>query len=295
MKITLKQLRVFALTAKHGNISLAAQEIAISQAAASMSLSQLESMLNQSLFRREGKKLIINNIGKKILPKANAILESVTNLELSVSKQNQFSGSLHIGASTTIANTILPKLLNKFLKKFPDIDIVVTVGNTESCIKKLLNYQIDIALVEGLNLTPDVDFEPWLTDQLSVFCHPENLLTQKKTIKPKDLERCPWVLRESTSGTRQAFEAALLSSPINLEKIIIINSSIAIKNFIRENKAALGCLSNNVIEDDVKNKKLISLKIKSWDLSRNFYHVKHKAKSYSELCQLFMKEIGLNP
>lgn len=293
MKVSLKQLRVFALTAKFGNISHAAEEIALSQAAASMSLSQLESLLGKKLFQRIGKKLILNSTGKKILPKANAILESVDQLEKSVTNQNHYSGDLHIGASTTIANTILPKLLNKFCEHYPEVNIRLTAVNTESCIQQLLNYQVDIALVEGISLTPDIEFEPWLTDELTIFCHPNHKLASKKNIKPKDLEQQLWVLREKTSGTHQVLESALLSSQIEIEKILVMNSSIAIKNFVIENTSALACLSRHLIQDDLQQKKLIELNVKSLNLSRNLYHARNKQKIYSEICQLFMKESGI--
>lgn len=291
MKITLKQIRVFVLTAKYGNVSMAADEIAISQAAASMSLSQLESMLNKTLFRREGKKLILNSTGKKILPKANSILESVMQLEQSITHKNQHSGDLHIGASTTIANTILPKVLNIFTHKYPNINITLTAANTESCIHQLLNYHIDIALVEGVSLTPEIEFEPWLTDRLSIFCHPKHKLAKKKQVKPKDLEKQLWLLREKTSGTRQVLESALLSSPIEIEKIMVMNSSTAIKNFVIENTSALACLSSHLICEELAQNKLIELKISSWNLIRNFYHANSKHKTYSELSKLFLKEL----
>ena len=291
MKISLKQLRVFACTAKHGNITLAAKETAVSQSAASMSLAQLESLLGQQLFRRVGKQLVLNDLGMKLLPKANAILDGVQSLEFSISSQSQLTGSLHIGASTTIANNILPGVLSDFTKRYPGINIKLTALNTEDCIEKLLDYHVDIALVEGLSLSDKVEFEPWLVDQLTLFCHPRHPLAQKAKIKVKELSSYPWVLREASSGTRQAFEAALISSPITIDNLITINSSQSIKNFVRESKVHLSCLSESVIASDVKQKKLVKIQVESLCLKRYFYHVKYKEKTYSELAKLFIDVI----
>ena len=98
-------------------------------------------------------------------------------------------------------------------------------------------------------------------------------------------------MREATSGTRQAFEASLISTPIAIDKLTVINSSQAIKNFVRENTVSLGCLSESVIADDLKQGKLVKLQLNSLVLKRHFYHVKHKEKIYSDLSNLFMRSL----
>lgn len=291
MKITLKQLQVFTLTAKHSSISTAAKLIPITQAAASMSLAQLESALNQKLFDREGKKLTLNSAGNSILAKANAILDNVSEIESSIATKQNISGNLHIGASTTIANNILPKIISAFSKRYPDVSITLSALNTERCINDLLHYQVDISLIEGLTLNPHIETKPWLSDCLSVFCHPKHPLAKKRNIKLTDLEQYAWLMREDTSGTRQVFEAALLKQPINLGNITVINSSLAIKNIIKENPLALGCLSERVIANDIAQKKLVTLKIKEWDLQRYFCHARHKEKIYSQVSKLFLEQL----
>jgi DNA-binding transcriptional LysR family regulator len=291
MKITLKQLLVFTLTAKHKSISTAAKLIPITQAAASMSLSQLESALNQQLFEREGKKLILNSAGSSILAKANAILDNASEIESSIATKQSIAGNLHIGASTTIANNILPKILNTFSKLYPDVTITLSAMNTEECINNLLHYQVDVALIEGLTLNSQIEAQPWLSDYLTVFCHPKHPLAKKRSIKLNDLENYPWLMRETSSGTRQVFEAALIKQPINLGNITVINSSLAIKNIVKENPLALSCLSERVIADDVAQKTLVALKIKEWDLQRYFYHARHKEKIYSQVSKLFIQKL----
>lgn len=291
MKITLKQLQVFTLTAKHNSISIAANLIPITQAAASMSLAQLESALKQPLFEREGKKLILNSAGNSILAKANAILDSVSEIESSIAAKQNIAGNLHIGASTTIANNILPTIISVFSKRYPDVSITLSALNTEQCINDLLHYQVDVALIEGITANPHIEAKPWLSDCLSVFCHPRHPLAKKRSIKLSDLEEFPWLMREETSGTRQVFEAALIKQPINLGNITVINSSLAIKNIIKENPLSLGCLSERVIANDVAQKKLVTLKIKEWDLQRYFYHACHKEKIYSQVSELFLGQL----
>jgi len=289
MKISLRQLQLFVLTAKHHNVSLAAKEASLSQAAASMSLAQLEHLLGQDLFAREGKKLVINSLGKQILPQALEILQKAKELEEFVAKPNQLSGHIHIGASTTIANYILPDIINSFTKKYPDISIQLTAFNTENCIRELASFKIDIALVEGRYLQPNIRFKPWTADELQIFCHPKHPLTKKPNIKPKDLEQYPWILREQASGTRQMLDSVLQHHKIIPNNISIINSSEAIKNIIKHHPLALGCISEAILFDDIKAKKLASLSVKDWKLERQFYQAHHQSKINTHATRLFEK------
>jgi DNA-binding transcriptional LysR family regulator len=291
MSLTLAQIEIFTLIAKHKSVSLAANACFISQAAASMRLSQLETQLEQKLFDRDGKRLILNYSGKQLLAQANNIIQCVAGFEASAKSHNQVTGQLQLGASTTIANYILPNILSDFLNQYPGVDADLTALNTESCISKLLNFEIDIALVEGVFLHQKIEFKPWKQDQLQVFCHPDHPLTKKKILKPTDLCDYPWILREPASGTRQLFESALQHSSVTLNNIMVVNSSHAIKNIIIAKKDALGCLSNLVISNDVKSKKLTILNVKGLKLKRHFYQAIYSHKSRSPATKLFNKFI----
>jgi DNA-binding transcriptional LysR family regulator len=192
---------------------------------------------------------------------------------------------LHIGASTTIANYILPNKLTGFLQQNPSINLELTALNTKQCIEQLLNFEIDIAFVEGVHLHPKISLKPWLTDRLYVFCHPKHPLAKKTKIKLTELSDYPWALREATSGTRQVLESALQQSPVDLPNLTIINSSQAIKNFVKHNPLALACLSEAVIADDLAAKKLVKLNIRQWQLKRHFYQACYQNKSDSKLLQ----------
>ena len=287
MKITLRQLYLFVLTAKHQTVSAAAKEASLSQAATSMSLAQLEHLLGQSLFDREGRKLTLNTLGKQILPQAHEIIQKTHELERAVTKPNNPTGHIRIGASTTLANHILPPMINAFRKKYPDISLELTAFNTENCIRELLNFNIDTALVEGLYLHPNIEFKPWTTDQLQIVCHPKHPLAKKTAINPKLLSQYPWILREPASGTRQVLNAVLQQHNVILNDTMVVNSSEAIKNLIQSNPLVLSCLSKSILADDLKAKKLAKLTIKSWSLQRPFYYARHKLKTDTHATQLF--------
>lgn len=291
MRITLRQLEIFVLTAKHHTISMAAQEAFLSQAAASMSLAQLESLLGQHLFDREGKKLKLNNLGRQILPQANNILQQVKELEQFVSNPHHLTGHIHIGASTTIANYILPSIITAFKKKYPEISIQLTTLNTEKCVQELAGFKIDIALIEGLCFKTNIELTPWRTDQLQIFCHPKHPLINKRCITLHELSTYPWILREETSGTRQILNSNLQQHQVILSDITIVNSSEAIKHLVLTNPLALGCLSEKILMSDLKSKKLVKLTVKSCNLKRQFYQAHHKLQTNTHTAQLFEKHL----
>lgn len=294
MKITLRQLNVFVQTAKHKNLSLAAHASHVSQSAASMSLSQLETSLGKNLFDREGKKLILNETGKHILPLAHNILEQANILESAITHLDEYSGHIHIAASTTIANNLFPEKLAQFRKRHPNITLELSALNTEACIHKLLNFEVDMSFIEGQYLHPKIQLSAFAKDQLTVFCHPKHSLANKNCLSAKTLAQYPWILRESASGTRQALDAALQQSELTLSKTTIINSSQAIKNWIQHDKQALACLSESVLSNELKSKKLKRLKVQGWNLQRPLYQAHYRNKIPSPLHQLledFLKNI----
>lgn len=291
MKTSLRQLQVFVLTARHQNISIAAQEACISQAAASMSLSQFEKMLGEALFDRKSKRLVLNSLGKQLLPKAHSILQQMTELEQLAAHSEMVAGNLHIGASTTIANYVLPNIVNEFWQAYPQTNLQLSALNTEKCIEQLLNFEIDIALIEGMYIHPKIQLIPWKKDKLVLFCHPQHPLLQKKTVDLPTLAEYPWILREPESGTRHVLESALQQSKLNLMNITLVNSSQAIKNIIKTNSNAISCLSEVIVHDDIQHKKLVPLSVKALKLERYFYHAYYTESKTSKLAELFIKFI----
>ena len=110
MRVTLKQLSVFAAIAKHENISHAANEVALTQSAMSMALKELESQLNAPLFNRQGKRLKLNSFGISLQPKVQQLLQLTEEIEL-MAMQDELAGQLRIGASSTIGNNLVPAII----------------------------------------------------------------------------------------------------------------------------------------------------------------------------------------
>lgn len=286
MRITLKQLQVFVNTAKSESISLGAEKCFISQAAASMSLSQLENMLGVTLFDRVGKRIRLNANGHNLLAKAVQILDKVEEFETFAANDKSLVGKIIIGASTTIANYVLPKYIAQFKKIHPDVDFELICDNTKEIIHNIETLNCDVAFIEGECHSPVIDTTLWKKDNLKIVCHSKHPLCKKDIVAIKDILKYEWVSRELGSGTSDIFLKALESHLPNMKKAITLNSSEAIKQYII-NSDSLACLSEVIITQAWNIDKYHSLEVKGLDLSRNFYKLLHNKKYHTHLTQAF--------
>ena len=286
MRITLKQLQVFVNTAKLESISLGAEKCFISQAAASMSLSQLENMLGVTLFDRVGKRIRLNTNGHNLLAKAVQILDKVDEFESFAINEKSLICKITIGASTTIANYVLPKYIAKFKKIHPSVNFELICNNSKEIIHDIETLSCDVAFIEGECHSDVIDATLWKKDNLKIVCNAKHPLCKKDTVTIKDTLKYEWVTRERGSGTFDIFLKALESHIPDIKKAITINSSEAIKQYIA-NSDSLACLSEVITTQAWNLDKYSSLDVKGLDLSRNFYKLLHNKKYHTHLTQAF--------
>ncbi len=285
MNITLRHLEIFVAIVKHKSIIKAAKNLYLSQSAVSMALTEFENRLSVKLFDRIGKKLILNNYGEKIFVEAQFILKKLEELE-NTFNDKKFSGSLIIGGTQTIGNYLLPKIIGEFKKKFNEVDLSLIIDNTENILRKLLNFEIDLAFIEGIvnnNLIEAID---WLEDEIVVFSSPKNQLAKKKKLTIKDLENANWILREKGSGTRDIFEKVAYEKLKKMDIFLEINQIEAIKQIV-ETGIGIGALSILTIQKEIKDKRLIKLNI-PFKIKRDLKILIHKKKYKTTLLNEFL-------
>ena len=168
MRITLRQLQIFIAVCKSGSTSAAADVVSLSQSATSAALNELESLLGVALFDRIGKKLALNENGRQILPPAMQALDVAHSIQDQFNLNGEHAiSTLHIGASTTIGNYLLPNLLSQYSKK----DLIrpkIEIANTSRISAAVANFEIDFGLIEGPCHEDDLLVEKWLEDELII-------------------------------------------------------------------------------------------------------------------------------
>ncbi len=281
MKITLRQLRVFDAVATMGSVSHAAKEISLSQSAASMSLADLEQHLGAPLFHRYGKKLQLNDYGRWLRPKAHQLLQQAEEIEHSANSDS-LNGQLIIGASSTIGNYLLAGLIADFVKLHPGVDIRLQVGNSEKVIDDMLNLRIDLGLIEGPCHNQHLMAQPWRNDELTIFCSPDHRLADHKKVSLRALQKQRWILREQGSGTREVFTLAAKDKLDQLDVILELSHSEAIKQAVKTG-LGIGCLSQRVIANEVEYKQLVSLDVPGLTINRQLSILSRVGQQHSEL------------
>jgi DNA-binding transcriptional LysR family regulator len=291
MKISLRQLEIFIAICKSGSTTAAAELVSLSQSATSASLNELESLLNVELFDRIGKKLVLNENGRQILPQAMQAMDIGHSIQDQFNLNGQHKKStLHIGASTTIGNYVLPSLLSQYSQEaaiLPKIEI----ANTSNISAAVANFEVDFGLIEGPCHESDLMVEKWLEDELIIVSskqHPLALKNLKSKITNKDLSKAEWLLRESRSGTREAVEQLLKNHLDMLDSAGEFSNSEAIKHGAAEG-LGIACLSRAVVADLIELGKLVELTTTLPPLTRNLYIIQNKYKVISRWNQGFLE------
>lgn len=277
MRISLRQLQIFIAIAKTGSTTAAGEHIALSQSAISASIGELERTLNTQLFDRVGKRLLLNDHGRAMLSKAMALVNSAESLE-NAFLDEQAPSILVIGASLTIGNYLLPRLLSQYWRQqgytlgdsVPPLQVLI--ANTADIISKVANFEVDIGLVEGPCHRNDIAVTQWLEDELLLVAsptHPVVLEYGLNLVPPERLAKANWLLREPGSGTREALERALLPHVAQLKSSLEFNDHEAIKQSAIEG-LGIACLSKLVVEDALSAGKLVRLNTMFGILSRQF-------------------------
>jgi DNA-binding transcriptional LysR family regulator len=279
MRYTLRQLEVFLAVARFESVSQAAHALGMSQSAVSGSLADLERQFEIQLFNRVGKRLELSELGRVLRPRAEALEEQARDLENRFASQSDV-GPLRVGATLSIGNYLTAPLLARFLREHPEARVTLEIANTAEIARKVHNFEIDIGLIEGELQDPELEVTRWREDELSVFCAPDHLYAKKRALNDRDLRRVKWIIREPGSGTRQAFEHAMHGLLPDLEILLELQHTEAIKSAVKAG-LGLGCVSRVALEDEFKAKTLVPCRVPERDFRRYFYFVLHRKKYLS--------------
>lgn len=287
MRITLRQLEIFAAIYQEQSVTGAARRIGLSQAATSQALAELENLLERRLFDRHGRRIRLNAAGRELLPAAVGVLDGVRNIEAGTPRQPL---SLRLYASLTAGNYMLPPLIARFLRRHPNTRFQVALGNTERVMESLLQFESDAGWIEGAAEHPDLAAMPWRDDELVIVARPTHPLAGRRA-GPHQLEGQPWVLREKGSGTRAVFERAI-GGRFSLSGALVEMGGVgAVKRAVLAG-AGLGCLSRSAVEDELRSGRLRRVYTPWLDLRRQISILVHRQKNVDAGLREFLRYCG---
>jgi DNA-binding transcriptional LysR family regulator len=282
------RLKVFHTVAEKLSFTKAASELFISQPAVTKHIHELEQQLATALFKRNGNNISLTPAGDILHRYSQKIFDTYMALEAELAQLGDVSGGrLRIGASTTIAQNILPRILALFKKTYPAISFTFVQGNTDSITLQLIAEKLDIALVEGNSHFPQVAYEPFLKDEIVLVARANSKLAE---IEPCQLTDIPLVLREHGSGTLEVVFKALTQAKVNTKDLIVethFQSSGSIKQYLLHAEVA-AFLSIQSVLKELKYNELSIIDIKDLDIFRTFQFIQLHGNN-SKLVELFKR------
>lgn len=285
------RLKAFQSVANNLSFTKASQELFISQPAITKHIQELETAYQTRLFDRQGSKISLTESGKLLLEHCERILEDYKRLEYEMHLlHNEYIGELKLGASTTIAQYVLPAMLGSFIGKFPQVNMSLMNGNSREIEVALQEHRIDLGLVEGIFRLPNLKYTTFLADELVAVIRTNSKLVVREEITPEELLTLPLVLRERGSGTLDVFERALQRHNIKLSSLKVLmylGSTESIKLFL-EHTDCLGIVSVRSIKRELYSGQLRVIEIKEMPMQREFNFALPQGQE-SGLAQVFMQ------
>ncbi len=200
-----RRLKIFHTVARLLNFTKAGEQLHMTQPAVTFQIRQLEDQFNTRLFDRTHNKVSLTEAGKKVYMYADRILKLYDDMSHSITEMTgDVSGGVSLGASTTIAEYMLPLLIGEFKVKYPEVNISLKESNSEGIISMVENNVVDLAIVEGSVNNKNLIVEQCRVDQLVVIMPNSHVLAKEKTLHVKDIISHPFICRESGSGTQEA-------------------------------------------------------------------------------------------
>ncbi len=290
MHLTLQQLRLFEAVSRLGSYTRAAEELCITQPAVSIQIKRLEDQMGIPLFEHVGKKTFPTTAGKTMYNACVDILNRVATLKDSMEElKGTVKGVLQMSVVTT-AKYFLPELLGSFLQKYPEVEPKLKFTNRARVIERLMNNEDDFVIMGQIPNDDTLDAYPFLNNILGIVAHADHPLANRKNITVEELVTQRFLIRESGSGTRSAFNQYMDKHGVTVDPYMELGSSEALKQAVM---AGLGIavLSLHSVQLERSVKKLTVLNVEGFPLKRRWYAVHLKGRKLSLVARTFLDYI----
>jgi DNA-binding transcriptional LysR family regulator len=285
-----RRLQVFHAVARHLSFTKAAEVLFMTQPAVTFQIRQLEEHFNTRLFDRVQGRISLTAAGTVALEYSSRILAMSGELDQRMREiSGQMAGPLLIGASTTIADFLLPQVLGEFKSRNPGIVPRLLVANSEIVQDRITERTLDLGFIEGDSHLPSLVTDVCCEDELHVVCAPSHPLAKLKSAIPKALTEHAYVGREAGSGTREVIARYLQTEgvpPDSLTVFMELGSPEAIKGMIATG-LGFAVMSRASVAKEIRLGELVHIPLAP-RLVRNLSVVYPKERFHSRLVDSFV-------
>lgn len=275
-----RRLQVFHTVARLMSFTKAAESLHMTQPAVTFQVRQLEEHFNTRLFDRTHNRISLTEIGARVFEYADQIFDLYTRMENSVRElTGDVSGAIIIGASTTIAEYMLPALLGDFKARYPEVEIQLKVSNSDGIVAMVESNAIDLGVVESQVTNKNLVVEHCSEDHLVAILPPGHALSGRKSLTFAELLEYPFICREEGSGTREVINdylGCLEPDSVQMRVAMELGSPEAVKGAV-EAGMGVSVMSGTTIQKELKLGTLIAVAMDP-PLTRPFSFVHQKQK-----------------
>ena len=287
--ITDFRLKVFRAVAERLSFTRAADELFITQPAVTKHINELEKQLGVPLFVRRRNAVALTPQGELLLGYVRRLLALYAELNDAFAGDGEtFGGELAVGASTTISQYVLPAILSRFKKRYPEVRLTLCNGNTELIERMVADEKLDFGVIEGNAGNPQLHYETFMEDELVLVTSAGNRSLGRDGMCAADLTSVPLVIRETGSGTLDVVERALAAKGLSLRSLNIemqLGSTESIKHYLYDSGAA-AFLSVQAIREELRHGLLRVIGLPDLSVTRCFSFVSLRGRR-SRLVDLF--------
>jgi len=286
--MNLERLKVFSTVANLKSFTRAAEELYMTQPAISKNIKQIEEFYGVVLFRRIGNHIELTEAGNKLLQFANDILKLADEAKEALNEGKLLAEEkVVLSVGSTVGVYILPLVLKRFIKKYPNVQFTIEISNAQKILDKFVEGSIDMGIIGALVHKTSLNYQPFISEELKLIVANNHPWSAVDEIVVSDLKGQSFFLREKGSGLRYVVEERLKKAGLELDNVTEMPNNEAIVKLV---EAGLGVsiVSEYAIAEDLELNRVKTVGIKDLDLHRHFYLVYQEEKLLSKTFNNFM-------
>lgn len=286
-KIGLRQIETFYYAAKLGSFSKAADAMRVSQPTVSEHIAHLERVLGVVLFDRSSRRVTLTDAGRIYYDYCQKIVRLREEAHQAIEElKGLLRGRLLLGASTIPGTYILPELVARFHKRFPQIETEVRISDSTGVEEGILKGECQLGFIGRKPRGRGLEAVEFAEDEVVVVS-----AQPLRTITLQELKEMDFVAREIGSATQSVFESALAEAGLDPRRLKIVarfGSSESLKKAVIKG-LGIGAISRLAVADDLSARRLHEVKIADLSIRRNFYMIYQRRGSVSPAAREFVR------
>jgi LysR family transcriptional regulator, low CO2-responsive transcriptional regulator len=285
----IRQLKAFLAIAEAKTFTAGARRVNVTQAAISMQIRQLEDEVGLPLFTRTPRRVILTEAGERLLDRARKILrEHDTALEEIAELAGAEHGRLRIGsASAEFATHQLPHILQAIREKYPNAEVSVSAGTSQTLVDKILHGEIDIAFVSLPVENSSITTETLFSDEIVAIAHPSHPLANERYISAAALAGEKLILGERGGNTRRMIDDFFNAANVRPNIIMELSRQEAVNQMV-ENGLGVGTAGAKTIADEIREGRLVSWMIEGAEIDWELGLARLRGGYFSPIAKVFV-------